>query len=255
MKFRPCIDLHGGKVKQIVGSTLSDDSKDTPKTNFESSFDSSYYADLYNKDQIFGGHVIMLGPGNEEAALSALNAFPKGLHVGGGLNSENSKKYLDAGASHVIVTSYVFKDGKINWSNLDKMVDVVGRECLVLDLSCKKLDGEYYVVTDRWQNFTEFKVNADNIKKLSGLCDEFLIHAADVEGMQNGIDTELVDLLSGITDRPITYAGGIRSLEDMEIIEKAGNGKIDATVGSALDIFGGELRYQDVVQWHKKRNP
>lgn len=254
MKFRPCIDLHNGKVKQIVGSTLTDKSNDTPKTNFESSYDSTYYSKLYQKDGIYGGHVIMLGSGNEKAAISALKAFPGGMHVGGGLNPDNSKTYLDAGASHVIITSYVFKEGKINWDNLDAMIKAVGRERLVLDLSCKKKNSDYFVVTDRWQNFTEFKINQNNIEKLSSLCDEFLIHAADVEGMQSGIDTELVDLLAGITDTPITYAGGIRSLDDMGIIEKAGSGKIDATVGSALDIFGGKLKYEDVVKWHKERN-
>ncbi len=254
MKFRPCIDLHSGKVKQIVGSTLTDKSGDTPQTNFESTHKPSFYSELYKKDAIYGGHVIMLGAGNEEAAIDALNAFPGGLHIGGGLNPDNSAKYLDAGASHVIVTSYVFKDGKIDWDNLNLMINAVGKKRLVLDLSCKKKDSEYFVVTDRWQNFTEFKINAENIDKLSSLCDEFLIHAADVEGMQSGIDTELVDLLSGITDTPITYAGGIRSLADMEIIEKAGSGKIDATVGSALDIFGGKLKYEDVVKWHKQRN-
>lgn len=254
MKFRPCIDLHSGKVKQIVGSTLTDESDDNPKTNFESSEEPAFYSKLYKRDLIFGGHVIMLGAGNEEAAINALNAFPGGLHIGGGLNPDNSSKYLDAGASHVIVTSFVFKNGKINWDNLDMMIKAVGKERLVLDLSCKKQEGEYFVVTDRWQNFTEFKINSKNIEKLSSLCDEFLIHAADVEGMQSGIDSELVDLLSGITDRPITYAGGIRSLEDLEIIEQAGNGKIDATVGSALDIFGGKLKYEDVVKWHNLRN-
>lgn len=254
MKFRPCIDLHSGKVKQIVGSTLSDESGDTPQTNFVSSYEPSYYSELYKKDLIYGGHVIMLGPGNEEAAIDALKAFEGGLHIGGGLNPTNSTKFLDAGASHVIVTSYVFKNGKIDWDNLNQMIDTVGKDRLVLDLSCKKKDNDYFVVTDRWQNFTEFKINSENIEKLSSLCDEFLIHAADVEGMQSGIDTELVDLLSGITDTPITYAGGIRSLDDMEIIEKAGSGKIDATVGSALDIFGGKLKYEDVVKWHKERN-
>lgn len=251
MKFRPCIDLHNGKVKQIVGATLSDN-ESTIKTNYESEFKSSYYAKLYKKDNLVGGHVIMLGPNNTDAALTALSTYPGGLQIGGGITTENAKKFLDAGASHIIVTSFVFKNGEINWHNLDALRNKIGSENIVLDLSCKRKNGVPFVVTDRWQNFTTFEITKQNIEKLQNYCNEFLVHAADVEGKQSGIDSELVSLLSNSTEVPITYAGGIRSLEDFELIKRVGHNKIDATVGSALDIFGGDLKYQDVVNWAQK---
>ncbi len=254
MRFRPCIDLHQGKVKQIVGSTLSDNNDEQLITNFESVQSSSYFAKMYKKDNLYGGHIIMLGPGNKEAALLALKTFSKGLQVGGGITPDNASDFLDAGASHVIVTSYVFKDGDINWNNLSRLVAITGKERLVLDLSCKLKDGNYYVVTDRWQKYTDYILTEENMKKLSGFCDEFLIHAADVEGKQKGIDSALVSLLADISPVPTTYAGGIRSFADLDTIDNYGKGRIDATIGSALDIFGGDLKYCDVVKWHNKHN-
>ena len=171
MKFRPCIDLHNGQVKQIVGSTLTDDQKDSSttssslNTNFETDRPASDYAKMYLKDKLMGGHVIMLGPGNEEAAKSALQAYPQGLQIGGGINDKNALEWLQAGASHVIVTSHVFCDGEINMSRLQQMVDICGKERLILDLSCRRKpnnnddDQDYYVVTNRWQSFTHYKVN------------------------------------------------------------------------------------------------
>jgi len=254
MKFRPCIDLHQGKVKQIVGSTLREDGQ--AKTNFETDAKSSYFASLYKAAGMAGGHVIMLGPGNEEAALDALAAYPGGMQVGGGINPSNAKKYLDAGASHVIVTSYVFKDGKIDFERLKELVAVVTKDRLVLDLSCKKktVDGPYYVVTDRWEKFTDFPVTKENVELLAGFCNEFLVHAVDVEGKRQGMLEDLVQVLGEWSPIPVTYAGGARSIEDLDLANDLGKGRVDITIGSALDIFGGDLEWTKVVAWHNAHN-
>jgi phosphoribosylformimino-5-aminoimidazole carboxamide ribotide isomerase len=252
MKFRPCIDLHNGCVKQIVGSTLSDSSAATLQTNFASSHPSSYYAEMYKRDGLTGGHVIMLGPGNVEAASEALAAYPGGLQIGGGISTENSASWLEKGASAVIVTSYVFKDGLIHEDRLRSLVSEVGKEHLVLDLSCRKKGEDYYIVTDRWQNFTEVVVNKESLEYFSTFCCEFLIHAVDVEGKCAGIEEELAAKLGAWTLLPTTYAGGVKNLADMEKILKLGNGKLDATVGSALDIFGGTtMTYDEAVAFHR----
>lgn len=253
MKFRPCIDLHKGKVKQIVGSTFSDGDEQTIVTNFVAEQPPAYFAQLYKKDNLVGGHIIMLGTGNETAAKEALSAYPEGLQIGGGINSSNAGEFLDAGASHVIVTSFVFKDGTIYWDNLKELKQMVGRKRLVLDLSCKRKDGNYYIVTDRWQKLTDTVISEENLNRLSSYCDEFFVHAVDIEGKQSGVDTDLVNLLYRLSPLPITYAGGIRSFEDLETIKREGKGKVDATVGSALDIFGGPLKYEDVVAWHREQ--
>ncbi|MFP4162979.1 MAG: phosphoribosylformimino-5-aminoimidazole carboxamide ribotide isomerase [Chitinispirillaceae bacterium] len=255
MRFRPCIDLHNGRVKQIVGGTLSDQNHASLITNFETDRSPSDFALEYKKYSLAGGHVIMLGPGNHDAALEALSAFPGGLQVGGGIRPENAKNYLDAGASHVIVTSYVFSDGRIIWERLDELVRVVGKERLVLDLSCRKVGGRYLVVTDRWQKFTDEEICRELFARLDMYCDEYLVHAADVEGLKSGIDTELVSVLGRYCSLPVTYAGGIRDLSDLDKIEQVGKSRVDATVGSALDIFGGTLPFGEVVDWHRKRNP
>ncbi|HOP62928.1 MAG TPA: phosphoribosylformimino-5-aminoimidazole carboxamide ribotide isomerase [Spirochaetota bacterium] len=244
MKFRPCIDLHNGRVKQIVGGTLADSGA---VENFVSDMGAAYYADLYRQDNLKGGHVIMLGPGNEDEAISALNAFPGGLQVGGGINPYNAMEYLDAGASHVIVTSYVFSGGKINMDNLEAMRSVTGKERLVLDLSCRSGNGIYYVVTDRWQKFTEFEINRKNIEFLEGYCDELLVHAADVEGLREGIDVNLVSLLAQCCSIPVTYAGGVKDLSDVTRVFEKGKGRVDLTIGSALDIFGGSISYRELL--------
>ncbi|MFF2907621.1 phosphoribosylformimino-5-aminoimidazole carboxamide ribotide isomerase [Paenibacillus sp. NPDC057934] len=241
MKFRPCIDLHDGKVKQIVGETLNDSKV---IENFVSQHTSSYYAELFKKDSLIGGHVIMLGPNNEKAAKEALAAYPGGLQIGGGIRADNALEYLEAGASHVIVTSYIFKDGKLSWENLDKILETVGKDRLVIDLSCKEKDGRWYVVTDQWKKFSDFEVNEANIKQLEGYCSEFLVHAVDVEGKQSGIQESLVEALAKWTTIPTTYAGGARSLEDIEVFSKLGENKLDLTIGSALSIFGGALSYE-----------
>mmetsp|Transcript_2690 Transcript_2690/g.8124 ORF Transcript_2690/g.8124 Transcript_2690/m.8124 type:complete len:289 (-) Transcript_2690:3342-4208(-) len=252
MRFRPCIDLHNGKVKQIVGSTLTDDeSKSGVETNFESDLPPSHYAAMYRDDGLPGGHVIMLGPGNVEAAKDALGAFPGGLHVGGGINPSNAREFLDAGASHIIVTSYVFKDGKVDMQRLRQLVDTVGKDRLVLDLSCRKRDNKYFVCTDRWQKWTELDLSEETFTLLSKYCDEILVHAVDVEGKKSGIDEELVALLAQRCPIPVTYAGGARSLDDLDRTNRIGKGKVDLTIGSALDIFGGSLSYRAAVDWQK----
>jgi phosphoribosylformimino-5-aminoimidazole carboxamide ribotide isomerase len=249
--FRPCIDLHEGKVKQIVGGTLDDEAAGL-RTNFVSERSSGYYAELYRKDGLKGGHVIMLGPGNEEAAQAALAAYPGGLQIGGGINLENAAGYLDAGASHVIVTSWVFKDGKVDWNRLVSLVNAIGKERLVLDLSCRVRHGEYFVVTDRWQKFTDVTLGKSALERLALYCDEFLIHAVDVEGLCRGIDGVLVSRLGEWTPIPTTYAGGANSLLDLENVTRLSGGKVDLTIGSALDIFGGTgVRYEDAVAFNR----
>ena len=251
MNFRPCIDLHNGKVKQIVGSSLSDSGTVGLITNFETDLSPAYFARMYKADGLTGGHVIMLGPGNEKAAIAALSAFPEGLHIGGGINPDNAHAFLNAGASHVIITSFVFKNGIINWHNLEAIEKSVGKDRLVLDLSCKKIDDRYFIATDRWQKVTSTAIERATLEHVGQHCDEFLVHAVDVEGKQRGIDKQLVGLLAKVSPLPVTYAGGIRSLADLKDVYKTGKGKVDVTVGSALDIFGGTLKYADVVAWQK----
>jgi phosphoribosylformimino-5-aminoimidazole carboxamide ribotide isomerase len=207
---------------------------------------------MYKADGLSGGHVVMLGPGNEKAATSALSAFPEGLHIGGGITPDNAQAFLNAGASHVIVTSFVFKNGIINWHNLEAMEKSIGRQRLVLDLSCKKINDRYFIATDKWQKVTSTSIESATLEQLGKHCNEFLVHAVDVEGKRQGIDPLLVGILAGVSPLPITYAGGIRSLADLEDVYITGKGRVDATVGSALDIFGGALKYADVVEWQKK---
>ncbi len=251
MRFRPCIDLHNGSVKQIVGSTLQDDQAEDLQTNFSSDLPPSYYSDLYRRDNLPGGHVIMLGSGNKSAAVDALQAWPGGMHVGGGINADNASWWLEQGASHVIVTSYVFHDGVLDEDRLTELTKQVGREHLVLDLSCRWQDDGYYVVTDRWQKFTKLRITPGTLDRLAGFCDEFLVHAVDVEGKCMGVDERLIELLSTHVTIPTTYAGGVATMADIELIRDAGQGRLDATVGSALDIFGGSgLTYEEVVAFH-----
>lgn len=247
--FRPCIDLHEGRVKQIVGGSLDTDQL---RTNFVSEKPSSWFAELYQAGQLRGGHIIMLGAGNEPAALAALRAYPGGLQLGGGVNAENAAQYLDAGASHVIVTSWIFREGRVEWDRLHQLVAQIGRKRLVLDLSCRKHHGEYFVVTDRWQKFTTVRLSADTLATMAQHCDEFLIHAVDVEGLCLGIDEELVEKLSRWSEIPTTYAGGARSLRDLETVTRISRNRIDLTIGSALDIFGGTgVKYSDCVEFNR----
>ncbi len=250
--FRPCIDLHEGKVKQIVGGTLSD-AASSLRTNFVSDRPSVYYAELYRRDGLKGGHIIMLGPGNETAARAALRAFPGGLQIGGGINIENAQSYLDEGASHVIVTSWVFQEGRVDWGRLAELVNKIGKERLVVDLSCRRRGEDYFVVTDRWQKFTELTITKETLEKMAAYCAEFLVHAVDVEGLCRGIDGELVEKLGQWSPVPTTYAGGANSLADLMEVTRLGQARIDLTIGSALDIFGGSgVKYADVVEFNRK---
>ncbi len=268
MQFRPCIDIHNGKVKQIVGSSLKDLNNQAVE-NYVSELDAQFYANKYKADGVTGGHIILLNAidseyyeATKQQAVAALRAYPGGLQVGGGITAENASYYIEEGASHVIVTSYVFRDGKINYEHLHQLVEAVGKEHVVLDLSCRYLDGEtvvegeteprekgYYVVTDRWQKFTSECVTVELLDELSKYCDEFLVHAVDVEGKQSGIEKDLVDLLGGWGEIPITYAGGVHTFEDMEEIADLGEGKVNVTIGSALDLFGGKLKYKEVLKF------
>jgi len=248
--FRPCIDLHEGQVKQIVGGSLTDDGERL-QTNFTSDKPAAWYAELYRKDNLHGGHVIQLGPNNASAAREALAAFPGGLQLGGGVNPDNASEWLDVGASHVIVTSWVFREGIMDEERLKELVKAIGRERLVLDLSCRQRDGEYWVVTDRWQKFTELNIANNTLDHLSTYCTEFLVHAVDVEGKQGGIDLQLVEKLANESPIPTTYAGGACSLADLESVHNAGKGRVHLTIGSALDIFGGTLKYEDCVAFNR----
>lgn len=253
MKFRPCIDLHEGVVKQIVGSTLQDENPGTLQTNFTATKPPSWFAKLYMKDNLTGGHIIKLGPGNDRAAKEALGAWPGGLQIGGGITADNAGEWLDAGASHVIVTSYVFDDGNIDEDRLKNLVKKVGKKRLVLDLSCRRKDNKYFVVTDRWQRFTEVVISEKKLHWFAQHCDEFLIHAADVEGKCAGIEEPLVEQLSKWSPIPTTYAGGVRNIDDMHLIQSEGKGRLDATIGSALDIFGGKgITYKQATEFSKK---
>jgi phosphoribosylformimino-5-aminoimidazole carboxamide ribotide isomerase len=253
MKFRPCIDLHNGCVKQIVGSTLSDTSSESLTTNFSSSHPSSYYAQMYKQDGLTGGHVIMLGPGNESAAGEALAAWPGGLQIGGGITAANALSWIEKGAAAVIVTSYVFKDGEIHEEKLREIVAAVGRDNLVLDLSCRKKGSDYYIVTDRWQKFTNVTVSKEALDFFADFCTEFLVHAVDVEGKCAGIEADLARKLVNWATIPTTYAGGVRSLADLEQLNELGKGRLDATIGSALDIFGGSgITYKEAVDFHNQ---
>lgn len=254
MEFRPCVDIHNGKVKQIVGGSLND-LGNYAEENYVSNKDAVYYADLYKSRGIKGGHIILLNAPDSEyyrdtkkQALDALRSYPGGMQVGGGINPTNAKEFLEAGASHVIVTSYVFQNGKIRYDRLKELVGRVGKDHLVLDLSCKKTADGYKIVTDRWQKITDEQMNYSLIEKLGSYCDEFLLHAVDVEGKSNGIEEELVKYLGEVNSRPITYAGGVHSYEDISLLKKWGKDRLNVTVGSALDLFGGPLSWIKIME-------
>lgn len=255
MQFRPCIDIHNGKVKQIVGSSLRD-AGDQAEENFVAEQNGAFFAKLYKDAGIRGGHIILLNPEQSEyyeatraQALLALHEYPGGLQIGGGIHAGNAASFIKEGASHVIVTSYVFKDGKISFENLKRLVNAVGKEHLVLDLSCRFREDGYYIVTDRWQKFTEEKVTTELLDRLAEYCDEFLVHAVDVEGKASGIEEELASLLGRWNRIPVTYAGGVRNFDDLRKIRELGHGHLNVTIGSALDLFGGTMSYQKVLDY------
>ncbi len=262
MRLRPCIDIHDGKVKQIVGGSLDD--KSGADTNYVSEYGASYYGRLYKRFNLSGGHIILLNKAGTSqyledirAASEAMSEYPGGFMIGGGVTADNAEEYIKLGASHVIVTSYVFRDGKIDYDRLSALVDLVGKKHLVLDLSCrKKIDEDgnsaYYIVTDRWQKYTDTELNLDTLEMLKSYADEYLIHAVDVEGKKAGIDKELISILgSWDSDVPVTYAGGVSSFEDLDAIKELGKGRVDVTIGSALSIFGGNLDLNEVLEYLK----
>lgn len=257
MEFRPCIDIHNGKVKQIVGGSLSDEGNQA-KENFVAQQDAAFFANLYKNHNLHGGHIILLNPVTSEyyeetkrQAMLALEAYPNGFQIGGGITAENAEEFLRMGASHVIVTSHVFKNGTIHYENLRKLQTAVGKEHLVLDLSCRKKDDGYFIVTDRWQKFTNERVSTELLDELSEYAAEFLIHAVDVEGKADGIETELVKMLGEWGKLPVTYAGGVGSFADLERLKEYGQNRLNVTIGSALDLFGGTMSYQKVLEYLK----
>ncbi|KAI1337766.1 Phosphoribosylformimino-5-aminoimidazole carboxamide ribotide isomerase [Xylariaceae sp. FL0016] len=256
-RFRPCIDLHAGQVKQIVGGTL-DSATSALQTNYVSSHSAGHYASLYRTHALEGAHVIMLGPGNDDAATEALCAWPNGLQVGGGINDLNASSWVEKGASKVIITSFLFPSGKFSQERLDAVVKALGgdKTKLVVDLSCRRQGDKWFVAMNKWQTITDMEVNQESIKNLEPYCSEFLIHAADNEGLQKGIDENLVQKLSEWCNIPVTYAGGGRNLDDLELVKRLSGGRVDLTIGSALDCFGGSgVRFDDCVEWNKKQEP
>lgn len=259
MEFRPCIDIHNGKVKQIVGGSLRD-AGNFARENYVAEQDAAFFAALYRDKGIRGGHIILLNSADSEyyrstreQALAALQAYPGGMQVGGGITAENAAEFLEAGASHVIVTSYVFRDGHIDYPRLERLARVVGEDRLVLDLSCRRTPEGYRIVTDRWQRITEERVDGRLLDRLAGYCDEFLVHGVDVEGRGDGIEEELARLLGSWDGRIITYAGGVRSYEDLYLLKRLGKNRMNVTVGSALDLFGGVMEWDKVLEICKER--
>lgn len=249
-RFRPCIDLHHGKVKQIVGSTI--DQSDF-KENFVSEQSAGWYANKFRDDELVGGHVIRLGPGNDEAAKEALLEWPGGLQIGGGITIENGQQWIEAGASHVIVTSWLFDGPSLDWDRVRSFAKEIGSCRVVIDLSCRRSGDSWKVATDRWRTVTDVEVTIEVLERLAPYCSEFLIHAADVEGKCDGMDHELVRLLSSFDTRKVTYAGGVACMDDLVQIDEISEGKLDVTVGSALDLFGGfGLRYRDLLKWNRE---
>ncbi|PMD36971.1 Phosphoribosylformimino-5-aminoimidazole carboxamide ribotide isomerase [Hyaloscypha variabilis F] len=254
-KFRPCIDLHSGQVKQIVGGTLTTASADL-KTNYVSTLPAGHFAKLYKDNELEGGHVIMLGPGNEDAAKEALAAWPGGLQVGGGITDKNAKQWIEWGAERVIITSFLFPSGKFSQERLDSVLAALDgdKEKLVIDLSCRRKDDTWFVAMNKWQTITDMEVNEASIKSLEPYCSEFLIHAADNEGLQKGIDEKLVEKLAQWCSIPVTYAGGGRNLQDLDHVKNLSNTRVDLTIGSALDVFGGSgVTFEECVKWNQQQ--
>ncbi|MCC5847814.1 MAG: phosphoribosylformimino-5-aminoimidazole carboxamide ribotide isomerase [Verrucomicrobia bacterium] len=251
-RFRPCIDLHQGRVKQIVGGSL--DAADAPQTNFISENAPAWFAERYRRDGLRGGHVIQLGPGNRDAAREALAAWPNGLQLGGGVNDANANEWLGAGAEKLIVTSWLFdENARFQWKRLETLANQIGPEKLVIDLSCRDAHPEWRVAMNRWQTPTDLYVSPQTLTELADFCSEFLIHAADVEGLRGGMDDDLIRMLGDHCPLPVTYAGGAARFEDLAHTEALSGGRVDLTIGSALDLFGGNIPYADCVAWNERR--
>ncbi|GAA97262.1 uncharacterized protein L969DRAFT_91891 [Mixia osmundae IAM 14324] len=245
--FRPCIDIHNGAVTQIVGGTL-----DTTelKTNFIATRPSTYYAELYKQHALQGGHVIKLGPGNDIAARAALQAWPDALQIGGGIDVTNAQSWLESGASKVIVTSYLFPSARFDEERLARLSELIGKDRLVIDISCRRREDKWIVAMNRWQLLTDMEVTQESINLVSKYCSELLVHAADVEGLCRGIDEDLVQMLGQWCSIPVTYAGGAKHISDLDLVHRLSKGKVDLTFGSALDIFGGDkVRFDELIAW------
>jgi len=195
----------------------------------------------------------MLGSGNEVAAREALAAWPDGLQVGGGIGIQNAAGWLEAGASHVIVTSWLFdENGVFQPQRLTDLATEVGSDKVVVDLSARRVIEGWRVAMNRWQTPTDLLVTRDILDQIAPYCAEFLIHAADVEGKCEGVDVELVSFLGTWNGIPVTYAGGVSGLDDLQQVEEASGGKVDVTVGSSLDLFGGDgVAYESMVAWNE----
>ena len=236
-------------MRQIVGSSLL---KGAPQINHTSDFDAAYFASLYREEGLSGGHVISLGDNNQKQAVAALGAYRGGLQYGGGVTAENAQKYLEAGASHVIATSYLMDNNRFCWERLEQLKKEVGQEHLVIDLSCRKTRAGWVVASNRWQTLTKMTLTEKTILELQENCNEFLIHAADEEGKQSGMDEQLIKFLGQYCDIPTTYAGGASSLGDLDKVANLSNKKLDLTIGSALDIFGGfGVTLEDCILWNR----
>ncbi|KAJ2971576.1 hypothetical protein NUW58_g9377 [Xylaria curta] len=221
----------------------------------------------------------MLGPGNDGAAREALAAWPRHLQVGGGINDKNAALWIENGASKVIITSFLFPDGKFSQERLDAVLTALGgdKNKLVIDLSCRRQDDDrWFVAMDKWQTITDMEITQgefnifrfsmyhladeavceESIRSLEPYCSEFLIHAADNEGLQKGVDERLVEKLAAWCAIPVTYAGGGRNLDDLELVKRLSHGRVDLTIGSALDCFGGSgVKFDDCVKWNMEQTP
>ncbi|KAF6005708.1 hypothetical protein HII12_005282 [Brettanomyces bruxellensis] len=243
-----CIDIHGGKVKQIVGGTLNQDdteqSKNTCKSNLETNFvsekSSSYYAKLYEEHGIIRTHVIKLGSleENNRVAIEALKAWPKHLQIGGGINDTNAKYWIQQGADKVIVTSWLFPKGQFDKSRLERISQLVGKEHLVVDLSYFDAGG---VEQGRLLSYSRGTARNSSFMQLM------------LKAFCKGIDQELVAKLAEWCTSPIVYAGGAKSIDDLKLVDKLSHGRVDLTFGSALDLFGGKLvRFKDCCKWNQQ---
>ena len=251
MIFRPCIDLHQGKIRQIVGITLTD--KAGPKINFSATKSVEWFVDLYKADNLQDGHIILLGEGNEKVALRAIKRWPAAFQVGGQMNIDNASFWLDKGAKKIIFTSWLIEKETIHWQRLENLAKKITPQKIVLDLSCQYFDGDYYIMTEQWKNKSKHSLGKV-AAKLADYCSEFLIHATSVEGQKKGIEKKLIKTLADYKKpAEITYAGGITTQEDIEFIIQEGQSRLFFTVGSALDIFGGTLSYRLLVDKLKQK--
>lgn len=199
--------------------------------------------------------MIKLGDGNDAAARAALQAWPGGLQLGGSINALNAAEWLEAGAEKLIVTSWLFPNCTFSIERLAEISSLIGRDRLVVDLSCRCTGDGWTVAINKWQTLTDMQLNGESLHRVARFCSEFLIHAADVEGLCCGIDERLVKMLALWSPLPCTYAGGGRRIEDLDLVDRLSNGRVDVTFGSALDIFGGSgIKLVDCIKWNREHS-